>query len=90
MRLRVVLPFDRQFVREAFRVLVGRVDVHLPFRADDPVRRDVGGVEAGDERGDALPVEAQQRAGGLVDLCELRGPLLTEMAITSRGSARNR
>ena len=91
MRLRVVLPSTVSVVGETFRVLVRRIDVEVSLRADDPVWTDVGGIEARDERGHALSVETEQRAGRFVDLRELRAaPLLTEIAMTSFGSARNR
>ena len=41
--------------------------------ADNPVGPDVGGIEAGHERGDAAAVESKQCAGGLVDLGHARG-----------------
>ncbi len=46
--------------------------MQLPLRADDPILRDVVGVEAGDERRDPLAVETQDRGRRLVDLGERR------------------
>ena len=66
------LSVDRQLVGEALGIFVGRIDVQLALGADDPVRRDVAGVEARDERRDAFTFESQKRGGGLVDLAERR------------------
>src|SRR4029078_6223332 len=53
-------------------VLVRGIDADVSPGADDLVEPDVGRIEAGDEGGDAVTFEAQQRAGRLVDLLQLR------------------
>ena len=55
-------------VRQPFGVLVGWIDAQLALRSDDPIRRDIVGVEARDERRDLFAAEAQNGAGRLVDL----------------------
>ena len=55
MRLRVVLPSTVRVVCKPFGVFVGRIDMELTLRADDPIRADIGRIEAGHERGDAAP-----------------------------------